>query len=61
MYFSTSLKRAADPEKTEKGKIIFYVVCFITQTAGNVLIFNYLDVVEFCISLGLVFLFPARL
>ena len=60
-YFSTLLKRPADPEKTEKGELIVYVVCFITQTAYNVLIFNYLDVVEFCISLGLVFLFPARL
>ena len=46
-YFSTSLKRPADPEKTEKGKLIVYVVCFITQTVYNVFIFNYLDVVEF--------------
>ena len=57
-YFSTSLKRPADPEK---GKLIVYVACFITQTVYNVLIFNYLDVVEFYISLGLVFLFLARL
>ena len=60
-YFSTSLKRPADPEKTEKGKLIFYVVCVITQTVYNVLTFNYLDVVEFYIILGLVFLFLARL
>ena len=46
-YFSTSLKRPADQEKTEKGKLIVYVVCFITQTLYNVFIFNYLDVVEF--------------
>ena len=46
-YFSTSLKRPADPGKTEKGKLIVYVVCFITQTVYNVFIFNYLDVVEF--------------
>ena len=44
-YFSTSLKRPADQEKTEKG--IVYVVCFITQTVYNVFIFSYLDVVEF--------------
>ena len=25
-YFSTSLKRPADPEKTEKGKLIVYVI-----------------------------------
>ena len=43
-YFSTSLKRPADPGK---GKLIVYVVCFITQTVYNVFIFNYLDVVEF--------------
>ena len=42
--FSTSLKRPADPEKTEKGKLIVYVVRFITQTVYNVLIFNYVDV-----------------
>ena len=60
-FFSTSLKRRADPEKTEKGKLIVYVVCVITQTVYNVLTFNYLDVVEFYIILGLVFLFLARL
>ena len=60
-FFSTSLKRPADPEKTEKGKLIVYVVCVITQTVYNVLTFNYLDVVEFYIILGLVFLFLARL
>ena len=43
-YFSTSLKRPADPEKTEKGNLIVYVVRFITQTLYNVLIFNYVDV-----------------
>ena len=43
-YFSTSLKRPADPEETEKGKLIVYVVRFITQTVYNVLIFNYVDV-----------------
>ena len=59
-FFSTSLKRPADPEKTEKGKLIVYVVCVITQTVYNVLTFNYLDV-EFYIILGLVFLFLARL
>ena len=59
-YFSTSLKRPADPEKTEKGKLIVYVVCVITQTVYNLLTFNYLDV-EFYIILGLVFLFLARL
>ena len=37
-YFSTSLKRPADQEKTEKGKLIVYVVCFITQTVYNVFI-----------------------
>ena len=46
-YFSTSLKRPADQENMEKGKLIVYVVCFITQTLYNVFIFNYLDVVEF--------------
>ena len=60
-FFSTSLKRPADPEKTETGKLIVYVVCVITQTVYNVLTFNYLDVVEFYIILGLVFLFLARL
>ena len=49
-FFSTSHKRPADPEKTEKGKLIVYVVCVITQTVYNVLTFNYLDVVEFYIS-----------
>ena len=39
-YFPTSLKRPADPEK---GKLIVYVACFITQTVYNVLIFNYLE------------------
>ena len=29
-HFSTSLKRPADLEKTEKDKLIVYVVCFIT-------------------------------
>ena len=42
-YFSTSLKRPADLEKTEKGNLV-YVVRFITQTMYNVLIFNYVDV-----------------
>ena len=60
-YFSTSLKRPAHPEKTEKGKLIVYVVCVITQTVYNVLTFKCLDVVEFYIILGLVFLFLARL
>ena len=46
-HFSTSLKRPADLEKTEKGKLIVYLVCFITETVYNVLIFNYLNVVEF--------------
>ena len=39
-YFSTSLKRPAHPEK---GKLIVYVPCFITQAVYNVLIFNYLE------------------